>query len=465
MSSPRRSPWRRTRVAAATACGALLLSGCEFSVYDLPLPGGADVGDNPYEVTVEFRDVLDLVPQSTVKVDDVTVGTVEEVELDGYSAKVTLMLREDVDLPANAEATIRQTSLFGEKFVSLAPPEGNPDSEPLKDGDLIPLERTGRNVEVEEVLGALSLVLNGGGVAQLKTISTELTNIFEGREGSVKSVLEQIRLLMSQLDGRKNEIVRALEQVNSLAISLNKETDTLDLALDELPAALASVDRQRNDLIKMLQALSDLSSVGTRVIRASEANTVRSLNALAPVLTELAKSGDDFANSLQIFLTYPFIDGVVGKNPQQARDIHMGDYTNLSVELDLNLENILNNGIGIPGGPTVKLPNCDDLGQEDLGKLCKDVTGAVVELTEEILGELPGGGGGGGGGGPIPDIDLPRGGNGGGGNGGGGGDGGGILGGLGRAGVGPTDDAGTRTEKSDVDTDLAAMLMWGVMAR
>ena len=455
MSSTRRTTWRRTtRAAALAASGALLLSACEFSVYDLPLPGGADVGDNPYEVTVEFRDVLDLVPQSTVKVDDVTVGMVEEVELDGYSAKVTLMLREDVDLPANAEATIRQTSLLGEKFVSLAPPESNPSSKPLSDGDLIPLERTGRNVEVEEVLGALSLVLNGGGVAQLKTISTELTNIFEGREGSVKSVLEQIRLLMSQLDGRKNQIVRALEQVNSLAISLNKETDTLDLALAELPPALASVDRQRDDLIRMLQALSELSSVGTRVIQASEANTIKSLNALAPVLTELADSGDDLANSLQIFLTYPFIDAVVGKNPQQARDLHMGDYTNLSVELDLNLEDILLDGIAGPDGPPIGvIPLCNDLPPEaELGDDCRNAAGEVVKVTTEILGQV-----GGGDQSPIPGLNL-RGAQGGSG-------GGGILGGFGRAGVGPTDEAGTRTEVSDVDTDLAAMLMWGVMQR
>ena len=110
----------------------MLLSGCEFSVYDLPLPGGADLGDNPFEVIVEFRDVLDLVPQSTVKVDDVSVGIVDDVELDGYTAEVTLLLNEDVELPDNAEATIRQTSLLGEKFVSLAPPASNPSPNTLE---------------------------------------------------------------------------------------------------------------------------------------------------------------------------------------------------------------------------------------------------------------------------------------------------------------------------------------------
>ena len=34
------------------------------------------------------------------------------------------------------------------------------------------------------MLGALSLLLNGGGVAQLKTITSELNNALEGREGS-----------------------------------------------------------------------------------------------------------------------------------------------------------------------------------------------------------------------------------------------------------------------------------------
>ena len=40
------------------------------------------------------------------------------------------------------------------------------------------------------MLGALSLLLNGGGVAQLKTITTELNKALEGREGSARSVLD-----------------------------------------------------------------------------------------------------------------------------------------------------------------------------------------------------------------------------------------------------------------------------------
>src|SRR3954469_22006933 len=139
---------RAARAFALVCVGALTLTGCDFSVYSLPLPGGADLGDRPYQVRIEFRDVLDLVPQSAVKVDDVTVGRVDSIKADGWHALVTVSLRRSVHLPDNAEATIRQTSLLGEKFVSLAPPaDGAPSNGRLSNGDLIPLDRSGRNPE------------------------------------------------------------------------------------------------------------------------------------------------------------------------------------------------------------------------------------------------------------------------------------------------------------------------------
>ena len=72
---------------------------------------------------MQFQDVLDLVPKSTVKVNDVSVGQVKSIELEGYHANVTLELRNDTKLPENTIAEIRQTSLLGEKFVSLSAPE------------------------------------------------------------------------------------------------------------------------------------------------------------------------------------------------------------------------------------------------------------------------------------------------------------------------------------------------------
>jgi phospholipid/cholesterol/gamma-HCH transport system substrate-binding protein len=331
---------RRVRAGATVLAGALLLTGCDFDVYSLPLPGGADVGDDPITVTVEFEDVLDLVPKSSVKVSDVTVGQVTDVDLEDYHAVVTLELRNDTGLPDNATATIRQTSLLGEKFVSLAAPETGASDEELGEGDDIPLERTGRNFEVEEVLGALSLLLNGGGVAQLKTIATELNLALEGREDSAKSVLRQVESLVSELDDHKADIVNAIESLNRLAVSARGHQESIDSALEELPSALDSIGRQRRDLVRMLQGLNRLGDVGVRVIRQTKASTIDILQQLNPVLSALNETGDDFVEAFHLFATFPFSDDVIGRDPAVARNLHFGDYVNLSVELDLNLTDI-----------------------------------------------------------------------------------------------------------------------------
>jgi phospholipid/cholesterol/gamma-HCH transport system substrate-binding protein len=336
---------------------ALFLSACDASVYSLPLPGGPDVGDDPMTVKVEFADVLDLVPQSTVKVNDVSVGKVTAIDLEGYQALVTLEVRRDVDLPGNATAELRQTSLLGEKFVELSAPEEGAIPARLKDGSVIPIEHAGRNPEVEEVLGALSLLLNGGGVAQLKTITQELNQALDGREDSARSVLRNLRTFTGQLDDNKADIVDAIEKLNRLAIEAEKQLPTIDKALDELPSALDSIDRQRDDLVEMLQALDDLSGVAVDVITRSKGATITSLKRLNPVLAQLAASGDDFTNAFQVFLTYPFVDEVVGRDPQVARNLHMGDYTNLSITLDLDIAGGLSATPSLPTNlPTVVDP-------------------------------------------------------------------------------------------------------------
>ena len=185
------------------------------------LPGGADLGDHPYAVTIELADVVDLVPQSLVKVDDVPVGAVSAIAVDPatWNARVTVEVNGDVTLPANATARVRTTSLLGEKFVELAAPAQGATGT-LAPGAVIPLARSGRAAEVEEVLGSLSMLLNGGGVAQIRTISTELNHALAGNEPQVRALLANLNTLVGALDSRKGEITRALDGINRLSATL-----------------------------------------------------------------------------------------------------------------------------------------------------------------------------------------------------------------------------------------------------
>lgn len=416
---------RLRRTASAAVAGALLLTACEFDgAYDLPLPGSPVDEDNSYSVTAEFADILNVVPRSPVMVDDVTVGEVTEVERDGWHAQITMRVREDVELPDNAIADIRQVSLLGEKYVALEPPADVPATGALGEGDHIPIEATGRNPEVEEVLGALSFLLSGGGVAQLGTITNELNQVMSGRTNQLRSLLGNLENVVGTLDDQKGDIVRALQSMNNLTETLNSERDTITSALDAVGPAIDVLADQHDELVEMLTALDELGVVGTRVIRASKDDLLRSLRDLRPVLDKLSDVGPKLAPGLNSILSFPF--------PQEASEVVLGDYANTSMRLDINFQNLFD-ALGIPAidlsgllgnspvGPILdNVTKCLRSGSLT-SKPCRAVLGNGNLLRQLVdtcaqdryrrnvvcraLGSLSGGGGGGGGlGGLLDDL-------------------------------------------------------------
>ena len=333
------------RRLGALAAGLVLLSGCGFrGAYSFDLPGGADVGGNPYTVQIEFADVLDLVPQSGVRVADVPVGRVTDIRLkDDWTAVVTVTVNGDVSLPANATASIQQSSLLGEKYVELAAPTSDPAPGRLGDGSRIPLDRTGRSVEVEELLGALSLVLNGGGLQKLQTISHELGVAMQGRESELQNTLDQLDTFIGGLDQQKAEIGRALDSVNALATTLAQRTGTIETALDTIGPGLDVLNQQEDLLVSMLQSLDRLGQVGTRIINQAGQNTVQDLQLLQPILSQLSAAGSDLTGSLDLLLTYPFpASSLTALNYRQdSRTGGYGLFTNMTATLSLDLRELL----------------------------------------------------------------------------------------------------------------------------
>jgi phospholipid/cholesterol/gamma-HCH transport system substrate-binding protein len=338
---------RRLRAAAAaTVAGAMLLTGCEFDgAYDLPLPGSPVDEDSSYDVTAEFADILNVVPRSPVMVDDVVVGEVIDVERVGWHAQVTLRVRDDVELPDNAIADIRQVSLLGEKYVALEAPESGASDSQLGEGDNIPLSATGRNPEVEEVLGALSFLLSGGGVAQLGTIVEELNHVMSGREERLRVLLGSLEDVVGTLDAQKADIIRALEAMNNLTATLNAERQTVTDALDATGPAIEVLADQEAELVEMLSSLDRLGVVGTRVIRASKRDLIKSLEHLEPVLTKLNEVGDELAPGLNLLVSFPF--------PDEASDVVKGDYANTSIRAEISLDNFITGG---GGDPPIEIP-------------------------------------------------------------------------------------------------------------
>lgn len=339
----------RTRALRATVVAGLvglLLSGCEFAgLEDLPLPGGPEL-DDPYTVTAEFSDALSLAPHATVKVDGVTVGEVSGIRREGWHAEVDLKLDGDVVLPEDATARIQQTSLLGEKFVSLRG-DVQPGAPRLGDGDQIPLARTSRGSEVEEVLGATSLLLNGGGLDHLRTITTELHTALGSQDGAARRFLEQLRTFVSTVDAQRQTILDTLANVDSLSRQINGGRDTVDRALKTLGPALKALADQRKPLVAMLQELDRFGRISSTVIRETGDDLLANLQSLDPVLAALQKSSHQLPEAVEAILSFPFPDNVL----KAAR----GDYTNLAVEMDLTPLTVLANATGLQLGDDTHL--------------------------------------------------------------------------------------------------------------
>jgi phospholipid/cholesterol/gamma-HCH transport system substrate-binding protein len=354
-----RTRWARhaARVAAFTIAAMALLSSCGtggFSgMYDLPLPGGADLGGHPYTVTVDFADVMDLVPQAGVRVNDVAVGRVDAIDLaaDNSTAQVTVTINGDVVLPANCSAALQQSSLLGEKYVQLIAPPANASQGRLGDGAVIGLDRTSRGPEVEEVLGALSLLLNGGGLGQVQTIVRELNSAMSGNEPRLRELLSSVDTTVRDLDGQRATITAAIDGLDRLSATVSAQRGDITNALENLSPGLQVINEQRDQLLTMMHSIDTLSGVAVDTVNSSRAQLVADLEFLTPTLQQLAAAGRNLPASLQDLVTFPFTDYAVN-------DAH-GDYFNADVTIDLDLSGLVNS-LGAAGStaapPTATAP-------------------------------------------------------------------------------------------------------------
>ncbi|WP_083583518.1 MCE family protein [Rhodococcus zopfii] len=325
---------RRLAAVTVLAVAAATLSGCEWNgLNSVPMPGTAGHGDGAYRVQVEMPNVTTLSQNSPVRVDDVTVGSIANIEVVDWHALVTVALDRDVELPANATARIGQTSLLGSQHLELAEPTDEPPQGRLEDGDVIPLERAGAYPTTEQTLSSLSVVLNGGGLAQINDITTELNAALVGREDSLRDLMPRLDELVGTLDRQRTDIISAMEGMDRLASTVNDQTDTLERALDELPEAIGVLSDQRVNLTAALSSLGEMSSVASRLVENAGDDLDTNLRALTPTLRALADSGNSLTQVLGVLLTYPF--------PQAGiNNAIRGDYANLAMTIDLTVDRL-----------------------------------------------------------------------------------------------------------------------------
>jgi virulence factor Mce-like protein len=294
------------------------------------LPGAVGRGPGADIYHAEIANVGTLESNSPVMMDDVVVGSVGEMRVKGWHADVEISVKRDVVVPANAVASVGQTSLLGSMHVELNPPVGQPASGRLRPGATIPLNRSSTYPSTEQTLSSLAVVVNGGGLGQIGEIIHNFSGALSGHEAAVRDLINRLDKFVGTLDQERDNIVASIQALDRLSATFAGQRDVLAEALRTIPPALEVLIKERPRLTTALDHLRVFSDTTSGLINDAQSDLVKNLKNLEPTVRALADVGPGLDTALAFVTHFPF--------PQDFIDrAYRGDYINLFAQLDLTI--------------------------------------------------------------------------------------------------------------------------------
>ncbi|MGO9511058.1 MAG: MCE family protein [Mycobacterium sp.] len=317
------------RVLGICCCVILAATGCAFNgLNSLPLPGavGRGPGSNLYHVQV--ANVGTLESNSPVMIDDVIVGSISKMTAHDWHADVEISVTPGTVIPANAVASVGQTSLLGSMHLALNPPLGQAPSGRLQPGGTIPLNRSSTYPSTEQTLSSLSVLLNSGGLGQFGDIIHNFNAALSGHAGDVRDLLNRLDRFIGTLNDQRDNLVESIRALNRLSGTFARQRDVITQALYKIPPALDVLIKERPRLVSALNKLGTFSDTATRLVNDAGSDLVKNLQNLEPTIKALADIGPDLDQAIAYAPTFPFTQGFIDRYVR-------GDYVNGYFIIDL----------------------------------------------------------------------------------------------------------------------------------
>ncbi|WP_106403646.1 MCE family protein [Actinocorallia populi] len=214
----------------------------------LPIRFGADL----IEVKAEFAASPGL--RSGLEVDylGVPIGSVESVELRPGRVTVTLLMERGKEVPNTVTAQVLRKSAVGEPYVELSPPPSGATATALKDGDVIPVERTDSTVRYQKLFDSAGRMLRSIDPADLKTLTSELAAGLDGRGQQLHDTLADLDRLTGTIADQAGVLDALSVQLTSLAGTLSDKRTQLASGMNDLAlftSALSGTSKQIDGLL------------------------------------------------------------------------------------------------------------------------------------------------------------------------------------------------------------------------
>lgn len=356
---------RRTIVAVAAVATIGVTTGCGLTVESLPLPKPGQSGET-YTLHAVFENALNLPDQAKVKIGGSDVGVVTDIRTKNFQAVVDMTISTDIELPKNSTAELRQATPLGDVFVAISKPKSDPGTAMLKDGDTLTLEQTSAGATVEELLISVSMLFNGGGIASLSRLTSELDSIVGGRGPQLAHLITEMTGVVGSLNDNSARIDSVLGNFSSLATTIESRRNELGEVADTLPQMIGAIAENNKALGELLTKVGTTSAALGDYANTSSDQLASLLDNLGSLMDALAATGDRFGYALdQLHDIRPKVDASFrGKSLAVAATL-----TNLDVGL-------------ITDPANSKFPDVVDL---------NDFVGSFIQVLQVVQGRVQGG--------------------------------------------------------------------------
>ena len=288
---------RGTLAALVTALAVALVSGCGV------------FGSSPVRISAQFADAIGLYVGNDVSVLGLKIGTVTAIHPEGTHVVVDMSIDPDVKVPANVGAVTMSPSVVTDRRVELTPVyRGGPT---LRDGDLIPLDRTHTPVEIDRVFAAadrLTGQLNSaaGGNPALSDALSVAASTFAGNGDKVRQGIHGLAAAIGVGADQRDQLVNLVKDVDQLTQKAADNDNTIRQFSSNLTDATSLLDDQGPHLRQVLDNLNELLDRTNQLIsdnRSKGEDTLDNVRVTARTLAdrrrELAEAADVLPTAFQ----------------------------------------------------------------------------------------------------------------------------------------------------------------------
>jgi phospholipid/cholesterol/gamma-HCH transport system substrate-binding protein len=244
--------------------------------------------------SAELADASELVRNNAVRLKDVQVGKVTSIKVDGLHAKVSFEVAKDVHLPSQTNAVVRQTSMLGEMFLDLEP-QGDGV---LKDGTTIPLSRTRRAAQLEQVVQLGGQLVNQVTADNFNRMIESFDDAWGGHPERLQALFDAMSGASNALNANRDQLGATIDKVEQVAAALSPHTAELAQSVNNFAAGLKALDAHRDQLGNFTTSLKNLSDQASDLLVNHEAKLAASGRQAKDVLDQIVNNLDDFEKGL-----------------------------------------------------------------------------------------------------------------------------------------------------------------------